>query len=126
MRRARADAPTLREYVPAASLVRVELSFSTDARLVPAPQQFTVYPPASAHFVYACPFGDCDGIYDLNEDVLDLLGRKSSRLAGVRHCGGHRARRYGPGPQCGLNLQFAVLACYEAHGATGRGPARKP
>ncbi len=34
---------------------------------------FTVYPSAQAHFIYACPIGNCDGTYDLNEAVFGLL-----------------------------------------------------
>jgi hypothetical protein len=111
-RLARVGAPTLRELLPAAAQVWVGLTFAADARLTPAPQVFTIYPPAQAHFVYACPFGDCDGIFDLNEQVFDMLRREASRTAGVLHCLGHRARRSGVGPRCGLGVAYEVTVRY--------------
>lgn len=62
LRQARAVAPTLRVACPQAALVYVELAFQEASGPAHTPQAFSVYPPAKAHFVYACPFGDCDGV----------------------------------------------------------------
>ncbi len=113
-RQARVDAPTLRQFLPAVAQVWVELAFDTDARLVQAPRMFTVYPSAQAHFVYSCPFGDCDGTYDLNEPVFAMLRTQACRATGVLHCIGHKTRRSTQGPHCGLGLTYAVAARYGA------------
>jgi len=112
LRQARIDAPTLRQFLPAAAQVWVELMFDADTRPAQAPRLFTVYPPAQAHFVYACPFGDCDGTYDLNEAVLGMLRARICQTTGVLHCDGHRARRSGSGPRCGLHVAYAVDVRY--------------
>ena len=114
LRKARIDAPTLRQLLPAAELVRVEIAFDGNAHLADAPRTFTVYPPAQAHFVYVCPFGDCDGTHDLNEEVNCMLRTGTRRVTGARHCLGHRARRSGPGPQCNLGATYAVTILYAA------------
>lgn len=112
LRKARVDAPTLRDLLPAATQVHVEIKFDGDARLADAPRTFTIYPPAQAHFVYTCPFGDCDGTHDLNEEVFGMLATGTCQITGVRHCIGHRASRSGPGPQCGLGMTYAVTVRY--------------
>jgi hypothetical protein len=122
LRQARVDAPTLRQFLPAAAQVWVELTFDMDARLAPAPRLFTVYPPAQAHFVYACPFGDCDGTYDLNEAVFAVLRAGTCEATGVLHCMGRKARRSGLGLRCGLGVAYAVTVRYGAE--QSRPPAR--
>jgi hypothetical protein len=114
LRRARVDAPTLRQFLPDASQVWVELAFDADARLAQAARVFTIFPTAQAHFVYACPFGDCDGTYDLNESVFALLRAHAHQSSGVLQCIGRRARRAAPGPQCGLGMAYAVAVSYDA------------
>ncbi len=112
-RKARIDAPTLRTLLPSATQVSVELAFDVDTCLAQAPVKSTVYPPAQAHFVYVCPFGDCDGTYDLDEEIFGMLRAGVSRATGSQHCTGHRARRAGHGPQCGLGLQYIVAVQYQ-------------
>jgi hypothetical protein len=114
LRQARVDAPTLRQFLPAAAQVGVELTFAVDARLAQAPRMFTVFPPAQAHFVYACPIGNCDGTYDLNEAVFGMLRAHAAAATGVLHCSGHTPRHDGPGPLCGLGVAYAVAVRYEA------------
>jgi hypothetical protein len=112
LRQARVNAPTLREFLPAATQVLVELTFAGDARLAQGSHAFTVFPPAQAHFVYACAFGDCDGTFDLNDRILGMLREQSCRSTDVLHCAGHRTRREGPGLQCGLSVAYAVTVGY--------------
>lgn len=73
LRKARAAAPILRLVCPEASVVRVNLEFQENPLLAHAPQSLSLYPPAKAFFAYECPFGDCDGVYDLNELVWETL-----------------------------------------------------
>src|SRR5882724_405404 len=88
LRKARAAAPTLRKAWPDAALVWVEINFQSSEQLAHAPQTFSIYPPAKAHFSYLCPFGDCNGMYDLNEAALDAL-RAGKPAAGTLRCTGH-------------------------------------
>lgn len=111
-RQARTNAPTLQQLLPAVESVCVDFAFAKGAPLVFGAHQFTVYPPAHAYFAYLCPFGDCDGIYDLNEIVITLLRTNGSQTDGILHCEGHRARRIGRGPPCQLGVTYKVTARY--------------
>lgn len=117
-RQARLDAPTLRALLPAAAQVSVELTFEVDAQLAHAPFTSTVFPPARAHFVYGCPFGDCDGTYDLDAEIFGMLRAGVCLATGEQHCCGHRARRHGLGPRCGLGLTYAITVQYQAQRVT--------
>lgn len=108
LRKARAAAPTLRVACPEASLVRVELEFQADPLLAHAPQTLSIYPPAKAHFAYACPFGDCDGVYDLNEVTLGSLNAGRHMTRGMLTCNGHRARKGGAADACDLALSYSI------------------
>jgi hypothetical protein len=112
LRRARVAAPTLRALVPAAASVAVELMFDVDTRLARNLRTFTVYPPAQAHFVYACAFGDCDGTHDLGEEIFGMLHAGLSLGTGVRHCPGHRGHRGGHGSRCELRVTYTVTVRY--------------
>ncbi|MEO8314254.1 MAG: hypothetical protein ABI645_05610 [Pseudomonadota bacterium] len=113
LRKARVGAPTLRASAPNATHVGVELRFDADTYLEPAPQVFTIFPTAQAHFVYACPFGDCDGTYDLNDTVFGLLREEACQMADVLRCTGHRSHGGGAGTACGLGMAYAVIVHYE-------------
>jgi hypothetical protein len=113
LRQARVDAPTLRQLLPNAAQVWVELAFDADVRLAQAARVFTIYPAAQAYFVYSCPFGDCDGMFDLNEPVFAMLRAHTCQARGVLHCVGRKARRADPGPQCGLGMAYAVGVSYD-------------
>ncbi len=123
LRQAHSAAPTLQVLLPAATQVSVELTFALDTQLAPAPRTVTVFPPARAHFVYACPFGNCDGAFDLDAEILGILHAGTCQATGVRSCCGHRANGNGYGPRCGLGLTYAVTVRY---GATQPGAAPQP
>jgi hypothetical protein len=112
LRQARLSAPTLRALQPAADWVAVELAFDMDSLLTQAPRSFTVYPPAQAHFVYACAYGDCNGTHDLGEEIRCLLRAGASAGTGERHCTGRRARRGGIGLRCTLHFTYLVTVQY--------------
>lgn len=111
---ARVNAPKLGQYMPAARQVCVDLSFDDQSWLSHAHRQFTTFPPAQAHFVYACPFGDCDGVYDLNVAIFGMLDSHSSRTMGLLQCVGHRARSHDLGAACGLKASYSVSVGYVA------------
>jgi len=117
LRQARAAAPTLRVAYPRASLVRVELAFQETSRPEHTPQGFSIYPPAKAHFVYACPFGDCDGVYDLNAITLEALARGSGSARGTLICSGHRSRDGKLGCSCDLTASYSIAVCHDEAGS---------
>src|SRR4029453_10604695 len=82
LRHARVNAPTLRELLPAATQVLVELTFIRDAPLAHGSHALPVFPAAQAPFISACPYGDCDGTYDLNEKIFAMLREESRRSTG--------------------------------------------
>jgi len=111
LRKGRAAAATLREAHPDAAFVTVDLKFHSDARPLHAPQSFSLYPPAKAHFVYACPFGDCDGVYDLQAAALSALCNDHSNAAGTLKCAGHRSRE-AAARACDLHVSYSITAHY--------------
>jgi hypothetical protein len=113
-RQARMSAPLLRDLQPSVTHVRVELGFEQDSRLAATARSFTTYPPARAHFVYGCAFGDCNGIHDLDDVVLGLLKSGASHASGVRRCDGHKSYGFEHGPACGLGLTYTVSVHYDA------------
>lgn len=114
LRRARAAAPALRTACPDAAVVRVELDFQAGPLLVHAPQVVSLYPPAKAHFAYACPFGDCDGVYDLNGVALDILQAGKLKTRGTLACSGHRSSHGLGSNSCGLMLKYSIAVRHEA------------
>lgn len=108
LRKARASAPNLRTAWPDAAVVRVELEFQANAMLVHAPQAYSLYPAAKAHFAYACPFGDCSGVYDLNAVASEILqgGKRAAR--GTLTCNGHRSRSGKGEDVCALALKYSI------------------
>lgn len=108
LRKARAAAPTLRSACPDAALVRVELEFHADPSLAHAPQTLSIYPPAKAHFAYECPFGDCDGVYDLNEVALGSLSAGTHKTLGMLTCSGHRSRMGNAENPCDLAVSYSI------------------
>lgn len=114
LRQARVSAPLLRELQASAASVSVQLVFADDTRLAPTARAFTVYPPARAHFVYACAFGDCDGVHDLDGVVKALLSEGASAASGSRCCEGHRANGIDQRPACGLAMTYTIAVHYDA------------
>lgn len=114
LKQARATAPTLRAAYPAAARVQVELAFQEKSGLAHAPQAISVYPPAKAYFVYACPFGDCDGVYDLNEIALGTLLSGKLKAQGKLMCTGMRSRDGKSGCTCELEATYSIVVQHDA------------
>jgi hypothetical protein len=122
LRKARAAAPALRAACPEAALVRVELEFQADPLLAHAPQVLSLYPAAKAHFAYACPFGDCDGVYDLNEIAFGILRAGKHKTRGTLKCTGHRSSTGNAEDACALALSYSITVRHESAAApTGAG-----
>jgi len=108
LRRGRASAPKLRELFPGATRLDVRLEFLCEERSGHADQVFVLYPGARAFFGFPCPYGDCDGIYDLRPAVEATLGGSALQGAGTLECTGVRPRLRGPRQACGLRLNFRI------------------
>jgi hypothetical protein len=113
-RRLRAEAPALRSACPSATRVNVELEFLPGTQPPHASQSFTLYPAASALFLYPCPYGDCNGIYDLTAEATRTLVREKASVAGTVTCSGSRSRDGQPQQPCGLDVHYTISVRHEA------------
>jgi hypothetical protein len=110
----RAAADTLRAVRPDAEFVSVELEFPTRFPVSHARQAHSLYPPAKALFVFPCPYGDCNGVYDLQSVALALLERRGKRSSGSLKCSGCRSREGASALACDLEVNYCLVARYEA------------
>ena len=119
LRKGRDAAQTLRAAFPNAATVNVQLRFLPATAPLHAAQSFMLYPAARAYFSYPCPYGDCDGIYDLSAPAHQALGRKAGAVSGTLECAGVRSRDVLQRQPCGLRVSFTISAQQEAaHAAT--------
>ena len=112
-RRKRVAAGTIGNAFPAVEQLQMELSFLPTEGLAPVRQLHAMYPPAPAYFEFACPYGDCDGSFDLTPIASDMMSESASHAVGTIECPGSRA---GPGltrQPCGLRLRYRIAAQYE-------------
>ncbi|MGQ0430225.1 MAG: hypothetical protein ACT4UQ_09855 [Gammaproteobacteria bacterium] len=114
--RKRASAGTIGTAFPTVTLVNVELRFGSGARSAPAAQRHALYPPASACFEFACPFGDCDGSFDLDGIAVPLLKESGGWAAGSLQCKGTRAQSGATRRPCRLQLEYRITALYRLRG----------
>ena len=108
LRKGRAAAETLSMMCPDAASVRVELEFRSAAGEAHVPQIYSLFPPAKAHFVFPCPYGDCGGLYDLQAVGLQALQGKEKHAHGTLMCTGSRSRDGGAGRPCDLQLIYSI------------------
>jgi hypothetical protein len=108
LRKASDAAQTLRSAFPHATLVTVELQFLPASAPPHAAQSFTLYPGARAFFGYPCPYGDCDGIYELGTAADQAMARNSPSVSGTLECTGLRSRDGLQRQACGLQMAFTI------------------
>jgi hypothetical protein len=113
LRKGRMAAQALRDVFPSATLVTVNLNFVPTEAPPHAAQSFSLYPAARAFFSYPCPYGDCDGIYDLSTEADRAVANGKSRVTGVLTCDGMRARDGRQGQPCGLRVNYSIGAEHE-------------
>jgi len=94
--------------------IRVELRFAASASSVPAAQRHALYPPAPAYFEFACPFGDCDGAFDLNGVASPLLMNSNPQANGTIQCSGSRTCSGMTRQPCNLRADYWITAQYQA------------
>jgi hypothetical protein len=112
--RRRAAAGTLGASFPNVEQIRVELCFAASESTAPAAQRHALYPPAPAYFEFACPFGDCDGSFDLNGVAAPLLKKAKSQADGTIQCSGSRTRSGMPRQPCSLRADYLITAQYQS------------
>jgi hypothetical protein len=113
LRKGRDAAQTLRAAFPNTSTVNVQLRFLPATAPLHAAQSFMLYPAARAYFSYPCPYGDCDGIYDLDAPAHQALGRKTGSVNGTLECAGVRSRDGLQRQPCGLRVSYTITAQHE-------------
>ena len=112
--RNRQAAGSLADTCPRVERVRIQLRFLPVSGSVPAAQTHALYPSAPAWFEFACPFGDCDGSYDLNAIVKPLLARSAPQVSGSLHCSGTRTGSGMTRQPCQLRVDYWTAAEYQA------------
>lgn len=118
LRKARDAAQTLRSAFPQAAQVTVHLQFPPIAAPPHAAQSFVIYPAARAFFEYPCPYGDCDGVYELGAAAIQALTQEQS-VSGSLECVGLRSRNGLQRQPCGLVMNYTIVAQYGPERASG-------
>src|SRR5579872_2723035 len=108
MRVDRAAARVVCVALPAVQELRLEFEFSGAGANVPARQVHVLHPPARAFFEFQCPYGDCDGRFDLTDAVAAALTSPEHGTIGTLECAGMRARDYQSKETCALHLRYAI------------------
>ena len=112
MRRDRAAAQAMRSAFPAIATLGLQLHFEGPGARVPANQVHTMHPPARAFFQFPCPYADCDGHFNLAEDVRHALATSRKSTAGVLVCSGSRIKDHTGRHPCGLHLHYTITPQY--------------
>jgi hypothetical protein len=110
LRSGRAAAQPLRDASPTTALVKVQLRFFPATAPPHATQSFVLYPAAKAYFAYPCPYGDCDGIYDLDSEANRVLTAEKGRVTGILECAGGRSSISLQRQPCGLRMSYTITA----------------
>jgi hypothetical protein len=105
-RRDRAAAPLLRTSYPRLATLQLDFEFSDRTEFLPSPQVTVLHPPARAYFCFACPYGDCDGEFDLKSPVDQMVTAEQAGSEGQMRCSGTRHA----GAQCTLCLEYSITA----------------
>lgn len=113
LRKRQAAGPLAKAY-PDVERVRIQLRFLPTTGTVPAAQTHELYSSAPAYFEFACPFGDCDGSYDLNAFALPLIGNGDAQASGSLHCSGTRTGSNLTRQPCNLRVDYWIAAQYQS------------
>ena len=105
--RNRIAAPQLRLRYPKLTSLQLGFVFSDTSAFLPSPQMTVLHPPARAYFCFACPYGDCDGEFDLTDAIERMIGAREARARGAVCCAG---TRHGS-DSCKLRLEYTLVAC---------------
>ena len=107
-RRDRALTPLMRDRYPTMTSLQLDFDFSDDEKFSPAPQVIVLHPPARAYLIFACPYGDCDGEFNLAPAVDELVNSGASRDHGQLRCSGRRTSGRAAHGACCLVLEYQL------------------
>ncbi len=110
--RRRTAAGTLAKSFANIDQIRLQLQFITGTEPAPAAQIHALYPSAPAYFEFACPYGDCDGGFDLNGVALPMLRKSERQAEGTLRCSGTRAAGGQTRQPCRLRADYWISAHY--------------
>ena len=105
-RRARAVAPPLRVLYPTLATLQLDFDFSGRSAFLPSPQVTVFHPPARAYFCFACPYSDCDGEFDLNDAISQMMDAREACVDGHLDCAGMRLGAH----RCTLSVKYSLAA----------------
>jgi hypothetical protein len=111
--RRRAAAGSLAQSYPGLESIRIQLQFIPATGIAPAAQTHALYPSAPAYFEFPCPYGDCDGRYDLGKAALPLLRGSGRHAEGTLQCAGTRAAGGEARRPCRLRADFWMAATHQ-------------
>jgi hypothetical protein len=109
-RRRRVGAGTLAVSFPDLAQLRIQLKFEDASDRPPTGQVHDLYPSAPAFFEFACPYGDCDGIFDLREAVASMFAAAAHQGSGAMACPGCRTGPAVARQPCGLRAVYTISA----------------
>jgi hypothetical protein len=117
-RRAYAQAELLRARFPEVAHLSVELTFEDPHGAGHYSSQMRGFGPAAqALLAFACPRTLClGGGFDLDPEVVAMIGREKQALSGSLVCDGHLRPKEGsqsPTSPCGLRMHYRLTAAYE-------------
>jgi hypothetical protein len=104
-RRGRVAAPTVRTRYPGLKSLKLDFEFSDNTSFLPSPQVTVFHPPAPAYFLFACPYSDCSGEFDLTSLVDLAVSSREPNSVGQLSCVGTRHR----GVACTLCVEYSIL-----------------
>jgi hypothetical protein len=108
-RRDRLATQTMRVRYPRVSSLRLDFDFSDSGDFTPAPQVTVLHPPATAYFIFPCPYSDCDGEFNLAPVVDGLVSGELKFDEGQMQCCGHRTGVGEKRASCHLVLEYTVV-----------------
>jgi hypothetical protein len=109
---------SLARMFPGIERLRIDLAFSEDSPRMPLPssQLHTLFGTAAAFFRFPCPCSDCDGDFDLTNEITQLFankraGRRSASRSGQLACSGERFRTHPTlHVACPMRLTFTLTS----------------
>ena len=100
----RIGAPVIRARYPALGSLQLDFKFVDQSGFLHSPQVMVFHPPAPAYFRFACPYSDCDGEFNLTQQVDQVVGSHEHSTSGQVRCAGARHS----GVACTLSLEYSV------------------
>jgi hypothetical protein len=110
LQRGRLASGKLCNVYPSVKQIRLALDFKDESPMPAlASQLHQLNAPSRAFFWYPCPYGDCDGVFDLGSAIATLVSQATGELSSHVPCSGVRGAKRAP---CGVQLDYVISADY--------------